>query len=341
MSDSPVGPVPATPKVSVAMWTYNHERFIAQAIESVLMQQSGFSIELVIGEDCSTDGTRHIVEHYARLWPNIIRPLLHARNLGPYENARAVLGACRGEFIALLDGDDYWTDPRKLHKQVLAIDSNPNCNISCHAVAVVNEKGLPKLEMFEAQKSLKAPSGVMILHPLDLLQPCVVVTNAVLMRRESIDLRELAEFSDSPAGDLPLFMLACRGKQVHFSAEVMSAYREHAGGVTRTFNRPETLTKLGKMYELLAEKFQGRDDQRFRHCIYENYLGAARGFADSGKLSLSLSALNKAFYHSDTLTMQLLHTYCKNVVRACWKSIFKPTKTSCGSAAARAHETNP
>lgn len=90
------------PLVSVACITYNHEKFIAQAIESVLMQVTDFPVELVIGEDCSTDGTRAIVQEYAVKYPGVIRPLLPDKNLGMAENYEAVRLACRGKYIAWL-----------------------------------------------------------------------------------------------------------------------------------------------------------------------------------------------------------------------------------------------
>ena len=105
------------PLVSIIMITYNHERFIAQAIEGVLMQETGFPFELVIGEDCSTDGTRAVCEKYAREHPDRIRLLPAERNLGMNLNARRTLRACRGKYIANCEGDDLWTDAGKLQRQ--------------------------------------------------------------------------------------------------------------------------------------------------------------------------------------------------------------------------------
>ena len=114
------------PTVSVAVITYNHETFIVQAIESVLMQETSFVVELVIGEDCSTDGTRRIVQAYAGKYPNVIRALLPEKNLGMARNYDAVWQACRGKYIAWLEGDDYWRTPQKLQKQVALMEANPH-----------------------------------------------------------------------------------------------------------------------------------------------------------------------------------------------------------------------
>src|ERR1700690_3713915 len=127
------------PKVSVAMVTYNHEKYIAQAIESVLMQVANFPVELVIGEDCSTDDTRRLVKQYADQHRNLIRVLLPESNLGAHKNYAAVLSACLGEYIAYLEGDDYWTDATKLVRQVEMMDANPAMSFCFHRVIEFDE----------------------------------------------------------------------------------------------------------------------------------------------------------------------------------------------------------
>ena len=106
------------PLVSVFMITYNHEKFIAQAIEGVLMQKTNFPFELIIGEDCSTDRTREIVVDYAQRFPEIIKPILHEKNVGMKSNMNTCMQACSGKYTAICEGDDYWIDSLKLQKQV-------------------------------------------------------------------------------------------------------------------------------------------------------------------------------------------------------------------------------
>lgn len=115
------------PKVSVSLITYNHEKYIAHAIESVVCQKTDFPFELVIGEDCSTDKTRQIVELYARRFPELIRVADRPKNLGLVRNAIQTISDCRGEYIALLEGDDYWVDDCKLQKQSDFLDRNNDC----------------------------------------------------------------------------------------------------------------------------------------------------------------------------------------------------------------------
>src|SRR6266702_1500393 len=124
-------------KLSVLMITYNHEKYIAQALDSVLMQEVDSNYEIVIGEDCSTDNTRKIVLDYQRKYPNKIRALLPDKNLGMLWNFVATYEACQGKYVAILEGDDYWSSPVKLQKQVDFLDKNTGCVVCCHAAQVL------------------------------------------------------------------------------------------------------------------------------------------------------------------------------------------------------------
>ncbi|MDA8097998.1 MAG: glycosyltransferase [Nitrospiraceae bacterium] len=117
------------PLVSIKMITYNHGPYIAQAIEGVLQQRTTFPIELVIGEDCSTDGTREIVRAYEKQHPGIIRVITSDRNVGVQKNGYRTVKACTGKYLAFCEGDDYWHHPDKLQKQVDYLESHPECGL--------------------------------------------------------------------------------------------------------------------------------------------------------------------------------------------------------------------
>src|SRR5919202_3380596 len=129
-------------KVSVLMITYNQEAFIAQAIRSALMQITDFDYEIVIGDDCSTDGTRDIVADLARKHPSKIRPLFQDVHLGVNRNLVSTLKACTGQYVAILEGDDYWTTQKKLQLQVNFLDCHYDYAICFHNVQVVCQNEL-------------------------------------------------------------------------------------------------------------------------------------------------------------------------------------------------------
>lgn len=119
------------PFVSVCMITYNHEDYIGQSIEHVVKQEMSFPIELIIGEDCSTDRTREIVFEYQRKYPDLIRVITSENNVGMRKNGLRSYEAARGKYIAFCEGDDYWHDSRKLQIQVDFLESNPDYGFVC------------------------------------------------------------------------------------------------------------------------------------------------------------------------------------------------------------------
>lgn len=127
--------------LSVVMTTYNHERYIAQAIESVLRQQTSFAVEIVIGEDCSTDRTLNIAQDYQSQYPEAIHIIRSEQNVGWRANYRRTIAAARGKYIALLDGDDYFTHRKKLQIQVDLLEANPDVGMCYTRSERIDETG--------------------------------------------------------------------------------------------------------------------------------------------------------------------------------------------------------
>ncbi|UCG42192.1 MAG: glycosyltransferase family 2 protein [candidate division WOR-3 bacterium] len=255
------------PFVSVAMITYNHERYVAQAIESVLMQETAFDYEVIIGEDCSTDGTRGIVADYSRKYPGRIRPLLHERNMGLHgmNNFIATLKACRGKYVAMLEGDDYWTDSMKLQKQVDFLERNSDFAVCGHWVRNVDTRGNlldPQLftcedcpEVFGAERAM----GGVPVH----LGSCVARLSVLL----SVLQRNLDVFRSLPAGDNPLLLMTLMQGKGCCLQEFMGAYRIQARGV----------------YRSKSELLQRYDELLFRYSL-PHLLGKDLGDSPRGRL---------------------------------------------------------
>ena len=121
-----------TPLLSIVTITYNHEQYIRQCIEGVLAQKTSFPIEFIIADDCSTDETKSICEEYAKNNPDIIRLISSSANVGAVENEQRALLAAKGKYIATCEGDDYWTDPLKLQKQVDFMAAHPDYSVCFH-----------------------------------------------------------------------------------------------------------------------------------------------------------------------------------------------------------------
>lgn len=231
-------------KVSVATETYNHERYIAQALDSILMQEVGFDYEIVIGEDCSTDKTRAIVLEYKRRYPETIRLLLNERNLGGRRNFVNTLQACRGEYIALLEGDDYWTSSHKLQKQVDYLDSHPECASCFHNATVVYQDGR------EGSTKYNDDNQKEVSFLDDLLRANFIATCSVMFRRGLINGFPRWFFT-VPVGDWALHILNAQHGWIGYMNEVMAAHLIHDGGVWSRLPDTERIRKIITFYKII------------------------------------------------------------------------------------------
>jgi glycosyltransferase involved in cell wall biosynthesis len=248
-----VEPGRSSPTVSVVLRTYDHEPFVAQAIESVLIQDAPFPFELVIGEDCSTDRTREIVAGYAERHPEIVRAVLPERNVGHGEIFKRALEATRGELIAYLDGDDYWTSPAKLRRQVDFLEANPDCPSCFHDVSLVyGERGTPS-----GAVNPQLAEDRFLLE--DILLDCFVPAPAVMFRRAVADRLPAWAF-DVVWIDWLIHICAATLGPVGYIPATLAAYRVHRGGMFSALDRISQLEEDFPFYEqLLGELPEQRE----------------------------------------------------------------------------------
>jgi len=211
-------------KASVLIVTYNQEAVIGQTIESVLTQVTDFDYEIVIAEDCSTDRTRSIVREYRDRFPDRIRPLFREENLGLMRNLPQSLLECRGQYVACLDGDDYWTSPRKLQSQVDFLDAHPDYSICFHNALMVWDD--------EAQAPvLHSPPGRRPTYTVnELLTHDFISTSAAVVRNHLV--KEFPSwFEKVPVPDWPFFVLHALHGKIGYLDENWSVYRQGPAGV--------------------------------------------------------------------------------------------------------------
>ncbi len=133
-------------KVSVVVATYNQEKYIRHTLESIFSQKINFEMEVIVGDDCSTDGNANIIREFAEKYPDIMVPVIREKNLGMYGNEADLLTRVHGEYVAFVEGDDYWIDDNKLQKQVEFMDSHPDC-VACFGLCqIVNENEERQIE---------------------------------------------------------------------------------------------------------------------------------------------------------------------------------------------------
>jgi glycosyltransferase involved in cell wall biosynthesis len=248
-------------KLSVPIITYNHERFIANALESVLMQHVDFSYEIVVGEDCSTDATREILLSYQKRFPDKIRLLLPEKNLGMMGNFIATLKACRGEYIALLEGDDYWTSSNKLQKQVAFLDAHPECSACFHNVLITHES-TPEKDCFFHE----APLSHSYFHLKDIVSSHFIPTCSTVYRGGLFE-KFPDWYKDMPMGDWPLHILNAEHGSYAYLDEVMATYRVHGGGIWSSSDRLGILNKTIQACHQIDRYLDGRHPRKINNSV--------------------------------------------------------------------------
>ena len=267
------------PLVSVRVITYNHEKYIAQCLEGILMQRANFPFEVIVGEDCSTDHTREIVLAYGQKYSETIRLITSENNVGGVQNVLRVQQACRGNYHAYCDGDDYWIDPLKLQKQVDFMEAHPEYSMCFHDAFVVryDKSALP---------DYCCPSALPERLTIgDLIRLNLAIPTASVLARSAV-LASLPEWrTNIRYSDLLVRLWCAQHGDLGYLREAMSVHRIHPGGmiisnqslelhfssVIDIYRRFDTET--GRRYTDLIEQTIKGVDEEYRFELLKKRLG--------------------------------------------------------------------
>jgi glycosyltransferase involved in cell wall biosynthesis len=270
-------------KVTVAINSYNHAAFLEKALEGVLMQQTQYPYEVVVVDDCSTDGTIDILWSYARRHPGLFRLILHSGNRGALPSMIELFEQARGEYIATFDGDDYWIDPSKLETQISFLEANRGFVLSGHNCIMRNEwTSTETIRPDERCDRVLTTSDLIDFH----LPAASMVFRNGLLRSWPACFQSLA------FGDRVLALLLSEFGKVQYWTRPMSVYRIHPGGVwSSTYvvdpyvpipaTTSEGLTKLIEFWEVLIDYFDHRYDERIEHLLRQTRIAIERGRSEA------------------------------------------------------------
>jgi len=240
--------------VSVCCITYNHEKYIAQAIEGFLLQKTDFQIEILIGEDFSTDNTRQIIQTYQNKHPNLIKILSGEKNAGAAKNLVNVLNNAKGKYLAFCDGDDYWTDGYKLQKQVDFLRNNQNFVACSHYSRVIDEM----------DKTCYVASNLV---PFEYTFHDLLMGRKEETRTASLLFRATKEFQNFGANHwydnvsavdnfLKLYITSTSGRKLYVMPEIMSCYRIHQDGIWSMIDPKIRQRKMINDFNILTNNFK-------------------------------------------------------------------------------------
>lgn len=225
------------PKVSVCVMAYNQEKYIRQCLQSLVDQQTDFEFEVIVSDDCSTDGTTAIVYEFAEKYKSIVRAIVHDSNIGPYKNYQYVHQQAIGEYVAHIDGDDYAL-PGKLAAQVFILDQYPDVALSTHAVIVEgtarvmgNSNGLPETGSI-----------------FDLLTLGTYFVNSSSMYRR---INSFSHDNDKEIIDYYCHIEHASKGKINLIKTPLGAYRWHPAGVSKNPNYQE---RIERSYEMAFDR---------------------------------------------------------------------------------------
>lgn len=221
------------PLVSICCITFNQEKYIRECLEGITLQIANFNYEIVIHDDASTDKTKQIIREYESKFPDVIVPIYQSEN--QYSKGKGILipfvyPRARGKYIALCEGDDYWTDPYKLQKQVDFLENNPDYSMCFHAATEIWEDYPEKNGVFSNIQNRDYVSTEIFNH-------WIIPTASTVFRKEVIDSKFYNENISSNTkiafGDIALFITCSQFGKIRGFSDVMSVYRRHSQGMTQ------------------------------------------------------------------------------------------------------------
>jgi glycosyltransferase involved in cell wall biosynthesis len=253
------------PLVSACIITYNQEQYIAECIEGALNQYvDGFDYEIIIGEDKSTDRTLQICEDYAARYPDKIRIIKRANNLGMTGNWIETITACEGKYIALCEGDDYWTDPLKIKRQVEFMEHNTDFSMCFHNVYVAENKTTTDIKLPE-----RLSKDVYTTE--DLADKWFYPTCSILFRKSAV-LPFPSWFIKVKSADMALVHILSGSGKLKYINETMGVYRLHPGGISNTHTRKARLNGRKELFSFLDEFFEHKFHQSFNKGLAREYV---------------------------------------------------------------------
>lgn len=235
-------------KLSVFLVTYNQEQYIQQALDSIVMQITNFDYEVIIGEDHSDDRTGVICDEYAAKYSNF-HVYHHKKNLGLVKNWEFVLNHCKGEYITMLEGDDYWVDPYKLQKQVNFLDSNKDCNLCFTNVDVVDKNGEDTKEQIIPHQLERYYSAA------EIYDRWICLTGSVMVRNgfTPIKYNENIYITDTYT-----FLIAMGNGPAYCLKDVTVAYRRHGENLSMKVSLEHNM-RLADQYHYMAKLFPQKE----------------------------------------------------------------------------------
>lgn len=289
----------AIPIVSISCLAFNHENYIRKALDGFVMQQTNFSFEVLIHDDASTDRTAEIISGYADQYPDVIKPVYQTENQwlkGKRGSAVHNFPRARGKYIALCEGDDYWTDPTKLQRQVDFLEAHAEYAMVAENALVVNTEKHTRYNFSD--------TGACDIDLRQLLGKRRFATASVLFRSDALDERF---YELEYTGDVILWCYLAKKGKIRYLPNISSVYLRGLQGVVLSSKNIEWARSMEKWNEVLSGILPADFDRRIlKQRNFNEYMRVFRRSIRKGQMKVSLQALQKCLQYQPVTTFKSL-----------------------------------
>jgi glycosyltransferase involved in cell wall biosynthesis len=270
--------------VTVLIVTYNHARYIAAAIDSALRQRADFAIEILISEDCSTDGTREIIQRYVADYPDKLTAIYSDHNVRSNEVVARGLRRARGRYVSMLDGDDFWVSDTKLRDQAAYLDAHPEVSAFFHNAVVAEGDTITGMRWTRRDQQA-------IVTKEDIWEGNPFATCAGMMRSSCI--RDVpAWYADFfPMTDWPLYALCSKVGNLAFVDETVGVYRLHSGGLVSGLQGRSKFDLMEGFYRRMAEVMEPATVRSVRRGCSRYFFEWSKRYLAEGDVACARSCL--------------------------------------------------
>lgn len=305
------------PLVQIICVTYNQAPYIHMALDSFLMQETDFNIQVLVADDCSTDGTSEIIEQYVEKYPTKIHHIRRTLNMGSLANFIDICERATAPYVAICDGDDYWTDSHKLQRQIDILRKNPDVNVCAHRTHISASSDWALYEYYKKQNFLQ-PGKCKFNTKLYLKDVIGEIphTSSFLFRWTPVKFPEWVK-TDGIIGDSPVFYIQLGRGALYVLGSVMSVYRRGAGGVfDNNISMDDMFLKTRLEYikimlnskAYFQEYYDGFQISAFDNRLWKEIVNLLDAIIRSGKWD-KLNELNERYPDGYSMAVRLLSEY--------------------------------
>lgn len=298
--------------VSVCCITFNHEKFISLTLDGFLAQKTNFEVEFLINDDCSQDKTTAILKEYEHRFPGVFNITYQTENQfskGFKPFTHLLFPKVKGKYIALCEGDDYWTDPLKLQKQVGFLNENKDYSFCFHRCKIVDENNYELESDFFSHLTEKDFSGVEILEKWSI--PTASVMFHSIYRHQ---ITERANNNSYYFGDTPMFLTLIEHGKAHCLGDFMSVYRVHKGGISKDTSPMKIIRWYNDLKNLMSD-FDGKYKNITKINIANITFGASINQSKNGKILKGIKFFLLSLYYDRKPFLNFIDRKLKTLLR--------------------------